>query len=275
MRGRFHGRVAVVTGAASGIGAATARRLAADGARVLLVDLDAAAVERCSHELAGEAAGFAADVSEEGDVAAYTDAALEMFGRIDLVFLNAGIPGPMIAIADLEASDFDRVVSVNLRGVFLGLRAGLRELRTGGGSIVVTASTAGVSGSDLGAYSAAKHGVVGLVKSAALEGAAHRIRVNAIAPGSIETPMTDALIDRLGDRDDARESLWSTTPLGREQRRFGSSDEVASLVGFLLSDEAAWITGAVVPVDGGVLASDPYRLPDGDVTGMATPGAAA
>jgi NAD(P)-dependent dehydrogenase (short-subunit alcohol dehydrogenase family) len=272
MSGRFDGQVAVITGAAGGIGAACARRLAADGASVMLVDRDRAGVTRCARNIGGDAAWCCADVSDEADVTVYMDAASRAFGPVDHVFLNAGIPGPMTPIAELEAADFDRVVSVNLRGVFLGLRAALRELRTRGGSVVVTASTAGLSGSDLGAYSATKHGVVGLVKSAALEGARHRIRVNAIAPGSIETPMTQALLDRLGGTDDALEALWSTTPLGREQHRMGTSDEVASLVAFLMSDEAGWITGVVVPVDGGVLACDPYRLPESDaVTTSHTP----
>lgn len=268
----LHGRVAVVTGAASGIGAATARRLVADGARVVLVDLDAEAAARCADALApdGETLAVGADVAREDDVDAYMEAARDAFGSVELVFLNAGIPGPMRPLAQLAAADFDRVVAVNLRGVFLGLRAGMRELGPGG-SIVVTASTAGLSGSDLGVYSATKHGVVGLVKSAALEGAAHGVRVNGIAPGSIETPMTAALIDRLGGHEEARESLWSTTPLGRGQHRFGGAEEVASLVAFLLGDDAAWITGAIVPIDGGVLASDPYHLPEGDLAAVTSP----
>jgi NAD(P)-dependent dehydrogenase (short-subunit alcohol dehydrogenase family) len=188
---RLESRVAVVTGGASGIGAAASRRLSQDGARVVVVGLDGAAAAGSAADLPGQAIGVAADVATEAGVEAYSAAALEAFGGVDLAFLNAGMGGRMAPIAELEADEFDRVVAVNLRGVFLGLRAALRQMHRGG-AVVVTTSTAGLHGSNLAAYSAAKHGAVALVRSAAVEGAAAGVRVNGIAPDSIETPMMGA-----------------------------------------------------------------------------------
>jgi NAD(P)-dependent dehydrogenase (short-subunit alcohol dehydrogenase family) len=254
--------VALVTGGASGIGAAISQRLSADGHRVVVADLDEAAAQRVAVELPGEAVAVGGDVAEETGVASHLDAALTAFGRLDRVVLNAGVPGTPIPLSQESVATFDRIIAVNLRGVFLGLRATLAHLRAqgNGGAIVVTASTAGVSGSELGAYSASKHGVVALARSAAIEGAGFGVRVNAIAPGSIDTPMMTVIQDALGGNEAARRAIRGSTPLGRHQNRLGSPAEVAALVAFLLNDQAGWITGATVPIDGGTLASDPYRL---------------
>jgi NAD(P)-dependent dehydrogenase (short-subunit alcohol dehydrogenase family) len=202
------------------------------------------------------------DVASESGAAGHIEAALRAFGRLDYAVLNAGVPGVPIPLSQESVATFDRIVAVNLRGVFLGLRSTLAHLREQGegGAIVVTASTAGLSGSELGAYSAAKHGVVGLARSAAIEAAGYGVRVNAIAPGSIDTPMLALIEDALGGEETARRVVRGSTPLGRGQERLGRPEEVAALVWFLLGDGAGWITGATVPVDGGVLAADPYRL---------------
>jgi NAD(P)-dependent dehydrogenase (short-subunit alcohol dehydrogenase family) len=254
--------VALITGGASGMGAAIAQRLSADGIRVVVADLDEAAAERIAAELPGEAVAVGGDVADEADVAHHLGAALATFGRLDRVVLNAGVPGAPVPLSQESVATFDRIIAVNLRGVFLGLRATLAHLRAQGegGAIVVTASTAGLSGSELGAYSASKHGVVALARSAAIEGAGFRVRVNAIAPGSIDTPMMAVIEQALGGDEPARQVIRASTPLGRHQDRLGNPAEVAALTAFLLSDEAGWITGATIPVDGGVLAADPYRL---------------
>jgi len=254
--------VAIVTGGGSGMGAATARRLARDGARVVVVDTNGDAATAVAKSLDRVGIAVAADVSSEGAVDDYTQAALREFGRIDWVVLNAGIASATPLIEE-SVEVFDRIVAVNLRGVFLGLRAALRQMRdqSDGGAVVVTASTAGLSGTDLAAYGAAKHGVVSLVRTAAIEGAPLGVRVNAIAPGSIDTPLMSGLERRLGGGADARRMLHAMTPLGRQDDRFGTPEEVAALIAFLISDDASWITGAVVPIDGGVLSMDPYRVP--------------
>lgn len=252
-------RVALVTGGASGIGAGAVRRLHHDGLRVAIVDRDGAAAERLADELSGGALALTADVTLEADVDRYMQATLSAFGRVDHVVLNAGGGSP-VPLIDETLEGFERVIGVNLRGVFLGLRAAVRCMRDqGGGSVVVTCSTAGLSGSELAVYSAAKHGCVAFVRSAALEGAAFGVRVNGVAPGSIDTPLMRLMEDRYGGDAWARQMLWGTTPLGRHQQRYGTTAEVANLIAFLLSEQSSWITGSVIPIDGGVLASDPYR----------------
>jgi len=254
--------VTLITGAGSGMGAAIARRLSSDGHRVVVADLDEGSAQAVVAGLAGEAIAVGGDVSCEADVAAHVSAAIEAFGRLDRVVLNAGVPGTPIPLSEESVETFDRTIAVNLRGVFLGLRATLAQLREqgDGGAIVVTASTAGVSGSELAAYSASKHGAVALVRTAAIEGARFGVRANAIAPGSIDTPMMGVIERALGGGEQARRAIRAGSPLGRCQDRLGDASEVAALVAFLLSDEAAWITGTTVAVDGGTLAADPYQL---------------
>jgi NAD(P)-dependent dehydrogenase (short-subunit alcohol dehydrogenase family) len=254
--------VAVVTGGASGIGAATARRLAEDGCHVVVVDIDGEHAAEVATALPSVSLAVRADVSAEVDVEGYMKAAIAAFGRVDRVFLNAGV-GRATSLIEETVEDFDRIIRVNLRSVFLGLRSALRVMReqAQGGAIVVTTSTAALSGSDLASYSAAKHGAWGLVRTAAIEGATFGVRVNAVAPGSIDTPMMRALETRLGGGPAAAQALHATTPLGRHHDRYGSPEELANVVAFLLGDASGWVTGVAVPVDGGVLVADPYRLP--------------
>jgi NAD(P)-dependent dehydrogenase (short-subunit alcohol dehydrogenase family) len=263
----LHDQVAIVTGAAGGIGSAVARRLSAEGARLVLVDLDGDAAQRVADALPGEAIGVAADVRDAAHVAAYMDAAVERFGRIDRVHLNAGYPGKLVPFADTEIDDFDRVIAVNVRGVYLGLRAAIRRFidQGGGGAIVATSSGLGLGGGQLwGPYSASKHAVLGLVRSAALDHAHQGIRVNAICPGFTDTAMlrpTEEMVAP-GDRDAAEHALTSIVPLGR----YGRPSEPAALVAWLLSDESSYITGAHFTVDGGVDAAAAGYTPPAPVT---------
>lgn len=248
-RQHFDGKVALVTGGGAGIGAATAHSLSARGASVLVVDIDPSAAQRTANQIPGPAIGVGADIASEEDVARAVDSALEQFGRIDLYHLNAGIVGPFTPLADLAVADFDRVVAVNLRGAFLGVRAAFRQYAAQGssGAIVITASIASLRGShDLVAYQASKHGVVGLMRGAAMYGGPLGIRVNAVAPGLVPTSLFAADTSARGAGDDM-EQRGTTVPL----RRTGSPQEIASVVAFLLSDEAAYVHGELVSVDGG------------------------
>jgi len=247
--GRFAGRVALVTGAASGLGRASAERLADDGAHVIAVDLNGDAVEALAATLPTESIGVRADISEEKDVDAYVAAGLEKFGCIDLHHLNAGIFGSFAELPDLDVDDFERVMAVNVRGQFLGLRAAFRlyrQQRTRG-SIAVTASIAGHTGSaDLLPYQTSKHAVVGLVHAAAVYGGPLGIRVNGVAPGIVPTELFAAAASTSGGKNDM-EQRASTTPL----RRAGKAAEIAGVVSFVLSEDAAYMTGEIVAVDGG------------------------
>ena len=243
-------RVAIVTGGASGIGRAAATLLASEGARVCVADIDAAGAERVAKQI--EAAGGVAfacntDVSEPEANEEMVSRTLDAYGSLDIAYLNAGIArGSTIRGGDLAA--WDEVVSVNLRGVFLGMRSVVEPLiAAGGGAIVCTASVAGLrGGTNMPSYYASKHGVIGLVKAAACEFAPVNVRVNAVCPGVIDTPIlgpahgVSAITDLLA----------KGNPLGR----VGQPEEVAQLVSFLASNRAEFITGAAYPVDGGMTA---------------------
>ncbi len=249
----LQGKVAVVTGAAGGIGAASARRLSREGARVVCVDIDGDAAERVAAGLESPAVAVVADTSDAAATDNYIGAATQHFGRIDLLHANAGILGPVAPLVSMAEADFDRVIQINLRGVFLAVRAAMRAMSGQGGAIVVTSSIVGLRGAfGSAAYAAAKHGVLGVARTAAIEGGSQGIRVNAICPGAIETPMLDTLRDLVspGDRDRGAQMLRAGTPLGRD----GSPEEIAAAVAWMLSEDASFLTGAVLAVDGGATA---------------------
>lgn len=248
-RGRFAGAVVVVTGAAGGLGRASAQRLAAEGARVVAVDVNAAGLEAVVEDLPTAAIAVVGDVAEESAVERYLAAGIEAFGRIDHHHLNAGIFGSFAGIPDLDAAEFDRVMAVNVRGQFLGLRGAFRHYREGAhtGAVVLTASIASLTGSaDLLAYQTSKHASVGLIHGAALYGGPLGIRVNGVAPGIVPTDLFAAAAGTTGGKNDM-ERRASTTPL----RRAGTSAEIADVVAYLLSDEASYVTGQVLSADGG------------------------
>jgi NAD(P)-dependent dehydrogenase (short-subunit alcohol dehydrogenase family) len=248
---RLKGKVAIVTGAASGIGRATTLLFADEGASVVAVDLNEAA----GRELEGDSVAFLrADVARGADVARAVHTAVERFGGLDILFNNAGI-AIFKTLEHTSEEEWDRVVAVNLKACYLGIRHAIPEMRRrGGGAIVNTASVHGfATAGQVGAYGATKHGVIGLTKAAALELARDNIRVNAVCPGAIETPLMRSNLRAAGDEAEEFRKISQAEPLGR----VGRPEEIARAVLFLVSDEASFVTGAPFLIDGGLVA----RLP--------------
>src|SRR5262245_45667874 len=250
---RFTGKVVLITGGAGGIGRAAAVRFASEGAGVVLVDMAAANLRQsvaAVEKVDGEVHAVEADVTRIADVEKYVDAAVKRFGGVDVFCNNAGVLGALKPLVDYPEETFDRVIAVNVKAVWLGMKVVTPLLRArGGGAIVNTASIAGLRGSpNIIAYTASKHAVVGMTRAASLELARHNIRVNAVCPAPIETPMAQELETEI-----KRERLTATIPM----RRYGEPQEVAALVAFLASTDAAYITGGIYPVDGGAMACSP------------------
>ena len=254
MAGSLDGKTALVTGGGSGIGRAASLAYANDGARVVVVDVNVEGGEETIQQIkesGGEAILVHADVSNPKDTQAMVDQAVEAFGCLDCAFNNAGISGgrDRLLTADYREDDWDRVLSINLKGVWLCMKSEIPQmLKQGGGAIVNTASIAGLAGlSGTVAYVAAKHGVTGLTKAAAVEYATSGIRVNAVCPGYIQTPLVQPIFQ---ENDGMEERVASRHPMGR----LGEPEEIAQAVLWLSSDKAAFVTGHNMPVDGGYMA---------------------
>jgi len=250
---RLDGKVAVVTGAAGVIGAATIRLLAERGARIVAVDRREPDLKTAIRDLPASAQALAitADVTREDAVADYVRAATERFGTIDVFYNNAGIEGEIVPITRYPLESFRKVLDVNVVGVFLGLKHVLPVmLKQNSGSIINTASISGLIGSpDIAAYTASKHAVIGLTKSAALECTATNVRVNCVCPGMIDSRMLSAIVEgrNAGNAPVPNERVVERIPA----RRLGLASEVASIVAFLASDEASYVSGSAYTVDGG------------------------
>jgi len=247
--GELDGKVAVITGAGSGMAKAASEVFVREGARVLAADISGAQ-EQTAKELGEACVPFHVDVTSEADVEAMFAAAVDSFGRVDAVLNVAGI-GTAAALADLSLDDYERTLAVDLKGVMLGTKHGIRTmLQSGGGAIVNWSSIGGMNGSRMptSAYSMAKAGVIALTKAACIEYGEQGIRANAICPGFIETPMS-------GGKGAAER--FPALVGGSALKRGGQPEEVAELASFLASDRASYITGAIIPIDGGVTACLP------------------
>lgn len=252
MAGRLDSKVALITGAASGIGAATARLFAAEGARLALGDVNEAGLMAVVAEVqqsGGEAFGLSANVSDERQVAGLVQAAVERFGRLDVLFANAGIGGRGGKVTELALEVYEQVMAVNLRGPFLCCKHAIPAIaRAGGGAVVITASELALVGSpENPAYCAAKAGLIGMARAMALDHAEQGVRVNCVCPGATDTPMLRRGIENAPDPAEDEADMIRRMPLGR----LGQAEEIARAVLFQASDDASFVTGTALVVDGG------------------------
>ncbi|RSL34091.1 SDR family oxidoreductase [Salibacterium salarium] len=254
---RLNGKTAVITGGSGGIGKKTAELFLKEGANVVLVDLDGQALEDAKSELSstGEVLTITANVSEEDQVKQYVQKTLDTYGTIDIFFNNAGIEGKVAPITEQSVEDFDKVLNVNVRGVFLGLKHVMPVMtEKESGSIINMSSVAGLEGAPgVAPYVTSKHGVVGITKVAALEAASSKVRVNSVHPSPVNTRMIRSLEKGFNpeDAEAAKEEQEQVIPM----QRYGESEDIANLVLFLASDESKFITGSQYRVDGGMGAS--------------------
>jgi NAD(P)-dependent dehydrogenase (short-subunit alcohol dehydrogenase family) len=256
MSNRFDGKVVVITGGGSGLGRATALQVAKEGANLSLVDLNQEALEETKKLVLEvspntEVLLVSANVADEQAVKNYVDETVKKFGRIDGFFNNAGIEGKQNLTEDFGIDEFQKVVDINLNGVFYGMKYVLSIMKKqGSGSIVNTASVGGIRGvGNQSGYAASKHGVVGLTRNSGIEYGQYGISINAIAPGAIMTAMVENSLKQIGgdNWEEAGKEFVSVNPM----KRFGKPEEVGNLVAFLLSDQATFINATVIPIDGG------------------------
>jgi len=250
--GKLEGKVSLITGAGSGIGRSSAILFAKEGSKVVVADNSIEGGEKTVDMIkkdGGEALFIEADVSKSADVQKAINTTVDKYGKLDILYNNAGIEGAMAPIADSTEENFDKVISINLRGVFLGMKYGIIQmLKQGGGVIISTASVAGLIGfPNITAYCASKGGVIQLTRTAALEYATQNIRINCICPGVIWTPMLERFT---GGSEEAKKQFTAMEPVGR----MGTPEEVAQAALFLASDDASFVTGVPFPVDGGYIA---------------------
>lgn len=250
----FSEKVVLITGGSGGLGSTAGKMFAERGAKVMLVDIDEEALKQVVKQIGKDKASYVkADVSDERQVSNYVEKTIETFGQIDVFFNNAGTEGKVSSLDEYPLEEFEKLIDINVKGVYYGLRHVFPKMKEKGGSIIITSSVAGMMGTpNVLPYVTSKHAIVGMMKSAAQEGAAHKIRVNTINPSPVDNRMMRSLEDGFapGQAENAKSNFEQSIPLGR----YATNEEVAKFVLFLSGEESEFITGTVNPIDGGMTA---------------------